>query len=146
MPPTHINFAKTPYERTDSHTDLKFGMWHHSDNPNSDQPSPNPYQFCKNSLWVCHLLRQNHAQSWRKVKKEKFWKIFNFNSKIIIFWWKNLWKINFFIIFFGLAQNYAQLCRKVKEGKFLKNFQFYIVKLSFFNVKTYEKITFSSFF
>ena len=25
-PPTHINFAKTPYERTDSHTDLKFGM------------------------------------------------------------------------------------------------------------------------
>ena len=33
-----------------------------------------------------------------------------------------------------------QKCKK--KGKFLKNFQFQIVKSPFFDVKTYEKLTF----
>ena len=81
------------------------------------------------------------------MKKDKKRKNFGkkFYGKIIIFWWKNLWKINFFHHFFGLAQNYAQSCRKVRKRNFLKNFQFCIVKSSFFDVKTSEKLLSSSF-
>ena len=32
--------------------------------------------------------------------------------------------------------------QKGKKGKILKNFQFHIVKSPFFDVKTYEKLTF----
>ena len=41
-----------------------------------------------------------------------------------------------------LAQNHVQSCRMVIKEKILKNFQFHVVKSSFFDVKTYEKLTF----
>ena len=50
--------------------------------------------------------------------------------------------MNFFHRFLGLAQNHAQSCRMVKKGEIYKNTQFYIVKLSFFDVKTDGKLTF----
>ena len=66
--PTHINFAKTPYERTDSHTDLKFGMWHHSDNPNSDQPTPPPHPYFGKNFISSDFSKNGH---FRGVPKKK---------------------------------------------------------------------------
>ena len=75
-------------------------------------------------------------------EREKFEKFSIIYSKIVIFWCKNLWKINFLHHFLGLAQNHVQSCRMVIKEKILKNFQFHVVKSSFFEVKTYEKLTF----
>ena len=64
-------------------------------------------------------------------EREKFEKFSIIYSKIVIFWCKNLWKINFLHHFLGLAQNHVQSCRMVIKEKILKNFQFHVVKSSF---------------
>ena len=60
----------------------------------------------------------------------------------IIFWCKNLWKINFFHHFLRLTRDYAQSCRRVKKENFRKIFKFFIVILTFFDVNNYDKFTF----
>ena len=50
-------------------------------------------------------------------QRENFEKFSILCSKIIIFWGKNLWKINFFHHFLRLTCNHAQSCRRVKKGK-----------------------------
>ena len=77
----------------------------------------------------------------RGQEKDHFEKFSILYIKIFIFGCGNLQKINFFLHFLGFTQNHAQSCRRVRKGKILEKFQIYIVKSSFFDVKTYEKLT-----
>ena len=77
----------------------------------------------------------------KSKKRENFEKFSILYIKIFIFGCGNLRKINFFLHFLGFTQNHAQSCRRVRKGKILEKYQIYIVKSSFFDVKTYEKLT-----
>ena len=83
-PPTHINFAKTPYERTDSHTDLKFGMWHHSDNPNSDFYDLLSILIIIKNVFMISFLKRRF---WLTECDWKWWKIVIFHKLLQQKWW-----------------------------------------------------------
>ena len=84
---------------------------------------------------------------WQNGQEREKFKIFSIiYSKIVILLCKNFWITSFFHHFLGLTQYHAQSCRRVMKGKILKNVQFHVVKSSFFDVKTYEKLAFSIIF
>ena len=130
FPPTHINFAKTPYLRTDWHTDLKFGMWHHSDNPNSDFYDLLSILIIIKNVFMISFLKRRF---WLTECDWKWWKIVIFHKLLQQKWWFYYvtLKIFKFSLFYPSAWLSMILCQ---SKKIMKKVNFSLV----FTSKNYD--------